>query len=474
MNYQIELFHSLLNDFVVGESALLTVEGEVLAIRGKKPATYGTLTTAAHTTCKYLKLQEGDIAILNDPYSGGSILSELTFIVAISEDLLWVVRRPFAKGIKLVKSIEEEGIRIPPTPILQKGILNEMILSAIQAHPVCHPRFSEWLKEQIDDLTLKSKKIFEAIEFTGFTITSELIEDYIKLCKQAAVRKISEKAAGETRVDVTLDSGELLRLNLEINDGKISIDFSGSSASKSVALTENAVFGACYYALSQFYDFTDLTNSGTFSILQVTQPTGCWLLSKYPSSTYKGMTAGIAAIQSAMEQALSKIHSKSGTIHSSFCPVQVDLLSEKENFFMEFAGGTGATHSEHGCDVFLKPFSIEQLEEKFPIKVSQVSRRERTHGNGKYSGGRGISFDLEFRENLNTSWVTDLTSNKPKLEKNSTQGDSGKIELWLDGKEEKISFSSRQLIQKGSILKISSGNGGNYGKPEKVEQSDDQ
>lgn len=474
MNYQIELFHSLLNDFLVGESALMTIEGEVLAVRGKKPVTYGTLTTAANTTCKYLKLQEGDIAILNDPYSGGSILSELTFVVAISEDLIWIVRRPATKGIKLVKSIDEEGIRIPPTPILQKGVLNEIILSAIQSHPACHPKFSEWLKEQLADLNLKSKKIFEAIEFTGFTITSELIDDYIKLCKQAAIRKISEKAAGETRVDVTLDSGELLRLNLEINDGKISIDFSGSTACKSVALTENAVFGACYYALSKFYDFTDLTNSGTFSILQVTQPTGCWLLSKYPTSTYKGMTAGIAAIQSAMEQALSKVHSKSGTIHSSFCPVQIDLHSGDTNFFMEFAGGAGATHSENGTDIFLKPFSIEQLEQKFPIKVSQVSRRERTHGNGKYSGGRGINFDLEFREDLETTWMTDLTSNKPKVEKNSTLGDSGKVELWLNGKEEKISFSSRQLIQKGSILKISSGNGGNYGKPDKVEQSDEQ
>lgn len=473
MNYQIELFHSLLNDFLVGESALLTIEGDVLAVRGKKPATYGTLTTAVTTTSKYLKLQEGDIAILNDPYSGGTLLSEITFVVAVSEDLLWAVRRPCCKGLKLVKSIEEEGIRIPPTPILQKGQLNEMILTAIQSHPACPANFSIWIREQVDDLTLKAKKLFEAIEFTGFTITSELLDDYVQICKNSAIRMVTEKAGGETRVDVHLDSGELLRLNLEISDGKIAIDFSGTSASKELALTESAVFGACYYSLAKFYNFLDLTNSGTYAMFQITQPAGCWLLSKYPASTYKGMTAGIAAIQAAMELALAKIHTKGGSYHTSFSSAQVDLHLDNKNFFMEFAGGSGATRSEDGKDTYVKPFSIEQLEQNFPIKVQQVSRRERSHGTGKFSGGRGINFDLEFLADLETSWMTDLTSHKPRTEKNTTLGDSANYELSNNGQEIKISFSSRQLIKKGSLLKISSGNGGNYGKPDKVETSDD-
>ena len=232
MSYQIELFHSLLNDFLQGESALLTIEGEVLAVRGEHPATYGTLSAAAGVVGKYLKLQEGDIAVLNDPYSGGSTLDEMTFVMAISEDLLWVSRRPMMKSIKSGKSVEEEGLRIPPTPLRQHGKVNDVILSAMQAHPACPPHFADWIKAQFAEMTLKTQRLFETLEATGFDITAELIEDYLELSRNLATQRISENASGETRVDIVLDSGELLRLNLEIHEGRIRMDFGGTSSAK--------------------------------------------------------------------------------------------------------------------------------------------------------------------------------------------------------------------------------------------------
>lgn len=466
MNYHNELFHSLLNSFLTGESALMSFDGEILGLRGEHPVSFGTLTTAGSTAAKYLHLQEGDIALMNDPYSGGSLLHEMTFVMAISEDLLWVTRRSLTPSLKLTKSVEEEGLRIPPTPLRQKNQLNEMILQAMQMHPACPPDFIPWIKEQIVDLTNKAKKLHEAIEFTGFTITGELIEEYIAACKNIATQKISERASGETKVDVVLDSGELLRLNLEIHDGKVHMDFGGTSSTKTVALTEAATYGTCLYALSKFYGFQDLSNSGTFSVLQVTKPSGCWLMAKYPVSTYKGMTCGVAALQTAIDLALAQIHTKQEHSIASHCALQFSLEYKDQKQVLDLSGGKAANSENDGSCARISACSVEELEQKFPVKVLRIDRRHSTGGKGKKNGGRGLILKLAMQEDVQASWLTDLTLHRPRLPKNCSHGDPCEISLEQQGETHPLPVLGHQVLKKQEIVVLSSGSGGGVGRVE--------
>lgn len=464
MNYHVELFQSLLNDFLQGESALLTLEGDILAIRGTNPVTYGTLPTAALTATKYLQLQEGDIVILNDPYSGGSLLGEMTFVMAVSEDLIWVTRRPMEKKVKISKSVEEEGIRIPPTPLRQKNQLNEIIIDAIQAHPACPPHFKDWLKKQCQDLTEKAQKLIEAIELSGFTVTGELIEDYLELSKNAAWQKINERSSGETRVDVVLDSGELLRVSMDIHDGKITLDFGGTSSAKTVSLTESATLGACFYTLARFYGFEQIANSGSFSVLQLTKPSGCWLVGKYPAPTYKGMTCGVAALETALDMALSHIHQKGERALNSRCSLRFDLKNDSKNKVLTLHGGCGATPSEAGASAHTKAFSIEQLERDFPVKVQRIDHRQSMGGKGKNPGGRGLIMKFEIKDVVEGAWMTDLTLHRPRISKNCTHGDAGEILIERQGETKNLPVLGTQKFAPGDIVTLCSGSGGGYGK----------
>lgn len=463
MNYHIELFHSLLNDFLQGESALVTLDGDILGVKGCQPVSYGTLTAAAATASKYLNLQEGDIAILNDPYSGGTILSEMTFIMAVSEDLLWVTRRPLDPSVKIANSIEEEGLRIPPTPVLQKNKVNEMILTAMQAHPACPHNFIPWLKAQCEDLTVKGKKLFEAVTYAGFTITGELIEEYLELSKQTALQKISEKVSGEARVDVVLDSGELLRMNMNIHDGQISLDFSGTTAAKTVSLTDSATYGACFASISRYYGFDHFVNSGSFSILQLTKPAGCWLMSKYPASTYKGMTSGVAALQTAIELAFSQIHQKNEQAVSSYAPLQFDLTYEKDHVLLTLNGGKGACASGGGEGACSNAFSIEQLERNFPVKVRKIEKRE-SAAKGKHNGGNGLMLKLEVLKDVQAAWITDLTVHRPRLSRNCSHGEAAELSLEKDGVIKNLPAFGQQEFVSGDLITLCSGTGGFFGK----------
>ncbi len=466
MSYQIELFHSLLSDFLQGESALLTNEGDVLLLRGHNPVSYDTLVKAARTVTKYLKLNEGDIALLNDPYSGGSTLDEITFIMAVSEDLVWVTRRPLGKYLKIVKSVEEEGLRIPPTPLRQKGQLNEMILGAMSAHPACPPQFTEWVKSQVAELIISAQKLHDTIEGTGLSVTGDLIEEYVKLSKKLAVQRISEKASGETRVDVVLDSGELLRLSMEIQDGKIVMDFGGSSAAKTLHLTESAAYGTCFYTISKFYGFDKYANSGSFSVLQVTKPAGCWLMAKYPASTLKGMTCGVAALQTAIDLALTFIHNKNEKALNSYTPLVAQLNHGDSQAYLNIEGGTGATADHDGQGAHIEGLSIETLERRFPVRVQRMDRRNSNGGKGKHSGGRGLIFKMEALEDIQVSWLTDMTLHRPRLPKNCSHGDTCEVTLEQGDIAKNLPVLGQQKILKGEVLSLCSGTGGGYGRAE--------
>lgn len=465
MNYHIELFHSLLQDFLQGEAALLTLDGELLGLRGQESVSFGTLATAATTATKYLNLQEGDIAILNDPYSGGSILSDMTFVMAVSEDLIWVRRKSLGRTVKIAKSVEEEGLRIPPTPIKQKNELNEVILSAIGSHPACPANFDQWVREECRDLTQKAKRLIEAVELSGFTITGELLESYLELSKQTAQQRIGERSSGETRVDVVLDSGELLRVNMEIQDGKVRLDFGGTTGAKTLSLTESATFGVCFHIISRFYGFEHLANSGSSSVLQITKPSGCWLNAKYPAATYKGMTCGVAALKTALQMALAQIHFKGEQALSSHCSLQFDLKQGDQIVHLSLPGGKGASASRHGRNARTHAFSIENLESQFPVKIQTVQRRpSNSEIKNKLQGGQGMQVRIEVQGDLEASWMTDLTLHKPRISKNCSHGEAGTISWQSEGEIKTLPVLGQQKFSAGDIIILSSGSGGGYGK----------
>jgi N-methylhydantoinase B len=460
-HYQVDLFTSLLHQFLGSNEALLTIDGEILAIQADDAVCYGTLTEAALVANKYLHLAEGDIAILNDPYSGGTTLNKLTYVTALSEDLLWVRQKTFQNSLKVGKTLEEEGVRIPPTPLRQKGALNEMILSAIQSHPLLPKNFRAWLEQECADITNRSQVLIETIESIGFTLTPELIEDYFKLCKNTAAQKIIDQVYGEARVDVVLDSGELLRLRLEIVDAKVILDFSGTSAAKTVYLTDAATFGACYAAVSKYYDFADMTNSATLSLIQVVKPSQCWLHGKYPSPILKGMTAGVAAIQNAIALAFSQIHKQKEQSINNHASLWIQIGDDA----FELKNGEGACKANIGKNACAALSSIEELERRYPVKVLQYATRPNSGPARKMNGGAGLTLKIQALSDVNAAWLTDLTLHRPRLGANCSLGEVPAITLTAANSEESKALTTvgQITLKAGEVLCFSSGSGGSSG-----------
>src|SRR5687767_2710801 len=69
--------------------ALFNAAGEVIAMGDHMPVHLGSMPMSVQTVINALRLETGDIAVLNDPYAGGTHLPDLTMVMPV-----------FVKGVR--------------------------------------------------------------------------------------------------------------------------------------------------------------------------------------------------------------------------------------------------------------------------------------------------------------------------------------------------------------------------------------
>jgi N-methylhydantoinase B len=124
--------------------ALFNSAGEVFAMGDHMPVHLGSMPMSVSKVLKTLRLERGDIAVLNDPYAGGTHLPDLTMVmpVFVSEAkraAFYVASRAHhadvggmhAGSMGLCREIFQEGLRIPPVRIERRGRRDTEILSMI-------------------------------------------------------------------------------------------------------------------------------------------------------------------------------------------------------------------------------------------------------------------------------------------------------------------------------------------------------
>ena len=131
-------------------AALMTVDHQPIYIKYQNLPDIGTLPVVTETIGKYLQVKAGDVVLTNDPYSGGSTLTAMTLMMGVNlepkrqngnADFLFCVRFSLKPHLQMTHTIEEEGIRIPPTPVRHGGQLNLDLLRVIADHPQCPKDF---------------------------------------------------------------------------------------------------------------------------------------------------------------------------------------------------------------------------------------------------------------------------------------------------------------------------------------------
>ena len=124
--------------------ALFDRRQQVIAMGDHMPVHLGSMPLSVKAAVDSLMLEAGDIAILNDPYAGGTHLPDITLVLpvfadGVGEPSFYLAVRAhhadvggtFAGSMGPGREIYQEGIRIPPLHLVRGGRMNEEILSLI-------------------------------------------------------------------------------------------------------------------------------------------------------------------------------------------------------------------------------------------------------------------------------------------------------------------------------------------------------
>ena len=150
-------FSQILNSSRDFSTAICGADGRLVAQAEHIPVHIGALPSAVEAVVEAFgeAVHPGDVFLLNDPYFGGSHLPDLTTFVPVFHDghlVFWTVTRAHQSDIggathgaynAAATDIWQEGLRVPPLRIHDRGQPREDVLRMLQAN-VRHAR-ARWV-----------------------------------------------------------------------------------------------------------------------------------------------------------------------------------------------------------------------------------------------------------------------------------------------------------------------------------------
>jgi N-methylhydantoinase B len=465
-----------------GTAALVLTDGRALHVHTVHPADTATLPAAATQCFQYFQLKDGEVAIGNDPYAGGTRLSDITLVMGIafetpgeSSDVLLAVRLRFPPKISLEGKLEEEGLRIPPMPIMAKDKLNTDVLKAMADAPHAPVGLVERIESAVNEMSRVRQSLKQCGQDPGNELRKANFKRYFQDCHDIAVQLLHKIPLGEALVTARLESGELTKLRLEATEERVTFDFTGTEASKNVQLTDLATLGACFSVVQTMLGQKLPANAGVFSCVQLLAPARTWVNAKAPAATARGVSDGVAFVSSLGVKAFAKLNKALAVGASAYGSGHVQFTFENNSFISDVTpGGTGAGSDHPGIDgwnLWLHcdhPKSIEEIEIKYPLQIKSVVIRPASGGRGKFPGGSGLVKTYSVTKNARVTWALEQATHKPEGADGGKPASTAEITLQRAGSDEKADLAPKGSadLQAGDVLRIYSAGGGAFGAPE--------
>lgn len=457
-------------------AALINGESEILGLKYESLPEVGTFAPLIQTIGQYFKPLPGDFILTNDPYAGGTLLSVFSLVTRFQiqdQTFYFAARTRFKPRLTLGKKLDEEGVRIPPTPVYSHGTLNEPLIQAISGHPLAPAEIKERISELIRMMEIQISSLQEWTKTNSRVLSKSTEKEFLAETQTRLIKKIGDLPRGDRTLEISFESGETVRVRCEIKSQEVSFEFAGTGTSQRLFLTSMATFGTCLGALLSFLNEPMIVNQGVFSIINVTTPQGCFLNARYPAPFFEGANEAANMIASTVYQGLSQITSSQPAGMNATIPSVISLeFSPEKIYFDSLAGGTGATPDSHGIDGYYLwdlshlQMSIEEIERRYPILIRQSGIRQTSGGKGRYTGGNGILREIEVLADCSLKWLLGQRGTHIKGFKAAHSGQTGELSIIkADGEKVPIQELRGSLsLKKGDRVLAASAGGCGFDK----------
>ena len=379
-------------------------------------------------------LSDGDVFIFNDPYEGGTHLSDFRLVKPIYRNGTvfcylasvghWHDVGGNVPGNYNPEATEsfQEGMLIPPVKLFSAGVLNKDIVDILSANSRLPNSLYGDLNGQINALDLGHQRLNDLLDQYGETD----IQIALGLLKSRADRMMRDHLRalpnGTICVEDFLDNDGVndvalkLAVDLSIEGECLTVDFSRSSQACAgpVNISRSTTIAATYVALKHI--FTDVpANAGVLQPVEFIIPEDSFLSVKAPKPV-GGYTETILRLIDVLFCAFEHIAPERvngcayGTINA------LSMAGYRSNgarwvMFSFFGGGHGGHPEGDGLNHGNAPIStatippLEILEAAYPVAFTQWALRPDSGGVGKHRGGLGAIYEIELLEESATVFL---------------------------------------------------------------------
>ncbi len=475
--------------------ALFTNKGEMFAQAAHIPVHLGSMGSAIRTTIKRMTLDEGDVAILNDPFLGGTHLPDITLIAPLffcSECAGYAAARAHHSDIggispgsmPLSNEIFQEGLIIPPLKLFQNNKLNKDALNLI----LSNVRTPEERKGDIDAqkaaLDKGISRILTLIRQYGLPDIQNAFRQLLDASEKGMRNEIRQLGEVQCQFEDFLDddgwTNNPLRIRCKIyfSNGNAFLDFKGSSPQTDgpVNAVRAVSESAARYVFKAVFGKELPANDGAFRpIILKTEP-GTIVDALFPAAVAAGNVETSQRIVDVLLGALSKIipgkipAAAAGTMSNlSLGGKDSGINSEPFSYYETIAGGMGGGEGKNGAHAVQTHMTntrntpVEALEFSYPLQVVRYEIRKNSGGKGQFYGGNGLIREIKTLVPARGALLADRFKRAPYGLKEGKPGNTAKAYIIDNRKRNDIKSKCNFELPPQSSICIETPGGGGYG-----------
>jgi N-methylhydantoinase B len=373
-------------------------------------------------------LAPGDVILLNDPYRGGTHLNDVTLIYPVFEDgrliLFPAVREHWADVGGMVPGslsgeateIYQEGMRIPPIKIVERGTLNRAAMALILSNMRVPDEREGDFHAGLAACKTAERRIRESVARYGLPTLLAAIRQNLDRSEARMRAQIAALPDGEYYYEdylETFPAGRLepllLPLRLTIRGADLVADFTGASPQVPVPVNSTLAVSAAsvFIALKSILDPAAPLNQGSFRPISVIAPEGTIVnvTAPAPAGSHGEIRKRVIAVTvGALAQIVpglvagdlfrTSFHNLVGGVHPRTGKqfVHYEWASGGNGAFAEDDGPSAMASIDWGDLNTVQP--TEVLETRFPLRVEWSALAPDSGGPGRQRGGlsmqRGI------------------------------------------------------------------------------------
>lgn len=497
--------------------AVFNGAGVLIAQGDHMPVHLGSMPMSVRAALDTVKLEPGDVVVLNDPYAGGTHLPDVTMVAAVYADraagqdhgavggkmsprravassrrpLFYVANRAHHADIGgatpgsmgRADEIYQEGLRIPPVRLMIGDRVNDDVMRLISANVRIPEEREGDLTAQLGAIRTGQQRLAEIVARYGFREADEYAShliDYTGEMMRGVIRDLPDgvyEAEDFLDDDGYSDQPVRIAVRIDIKGDRAEVNFAGCAPQVRgpVNAVEAITVSAVYYVFRCLIPMSVPASWGIMQPIKVTAPLGTVVNARPPAPVAGGNVETSQRIVDTVLRALSKsgapVPAASQGTMNNLTVGGTDTRNGKQFAYYEtVAGGLGARPGLDGIDGIHTHMTnslntpAEALEYAYPMRIRRYSIRHGSGGGGQFRGGDGIVREVELLTDARVTILSDRRKIPPYGLNGGEPGMPGRTVV-VSGTEEHVLAGKESIdAHAGDRIRIESPGGGGYGK----------